>query len=71
MDVERIKEKKMTCYICNKDPGTKKGNLVWKGFLDQDTGYHVCFNCQQSHYKNKSKTELRNLYSEIPVIINN
>ncbi len=31
----------MKCKYCHKDPGTKNNSIVWKGFLDQDTGEFI------------------------------
>lgn len=59
----------MLCSYCKKDPGTKGNGVVWKGFKDGDTGAIVCFGCRFNHYHKKSKdANLRNLYSELPVI---
>lgn len=56
------------CDHCKNDPG-RKSEVVWDGFLDKDTGQHVCFDCQRKHYELKSKTEHKGLYSEFPVTI--
>jgi hypothetical protein len=58
------------CNYCGIDPGTKEDSIVWLGFIDKDTGDHVCFNCQQKHYALKFTTrEFSGLYSEFPVTI--
>lgn len=60
----------MICSYCNTDPGLKSTNQkLWNGFLDQDTGEHVCWSCRTAHYQKKSKTSFKNLYSEVPVPI--
>lgn len=57
----------MECNYCKIDPGVK--GIVWNGFQDQDNGIYCCNNCKSQHYKEKFKTKLRGLFSEVPVII--
>lgn len=58
------------CHYCKKDPGHAKNNkYVWAGFLDKDLKIFVCMNCREKHYKAKSKTESKNLYTEFPVVM--
>lgn len=58
------------CIHCGEDPGVKEGSVVWKGFLDQDTGEKCCTRCKPEHYRKKFKNpELRGLYSEVPLIV--
>jgi hypothetical protein len=64
--------KKITCCYCGKDPGISKDNAVlWHGFLDMDTGQHVCFDCQVNHYVKKIEATPGpgTTYSEMPVVI--
>ncbi|MBE62740.1 MAG: hypothetical protein CMB89_10310 [Flammeovirgaceae bacterium] len=59
-----------TCSHCGEDPGTKDGSIVWKGFLDHDTGEKCCNKCKALHYNKKfSIPELRGLYSEFPLTV--
>ena len=59
------------CHYCKENPGAKSGNkYVWGGFLDKDLKIFVCSNCRKIHYKKKSKTDFKNLYTEFPVVIN-
>lgn len=59
----------MKCNYCNTDPGTN-GNGVWKGFQDQDNGKYCCRGCRDIHYTEKFAGELKGLYSEVPVVVN-
>ncbi|MBE0538777.1 MAG: hypothetical protein IH620_03620 [Ignavibacterium sp.] len=63
--------KNKVCEYCGKNPGSKPGSKnVWNGFLDKDTNQLVCFDCREKHYKKKSKTEFKYLYTEFPVMLN-
>lgn len=56
------------CSYCHRNPGIKP-NGTWKGFKDADTGQHLCWACQSTHYKWKhSQKEFEGLYSEFPVM---
>ena len=58
------------CSHCGENPGTNEGSIVWKGFLDKDTGEKCCNTCKSWHYKNKfSNNQLRGLYSEFPLTV--
>ncbi len=61
----------MKCNICtNEIKVSKKNSALFNGFLDADTFQHVCFKCQDNHYKIKfSNIEFRGLYSEIPITL--
>ncbi len=58
------------CDYCGEDPGIKEiSSVVWNGFLDKDTGQHVCFRCRDAHYQKKFEIEdFKGLYSEFPVV---
>jgi hypothetical protein len=59
----------MCCHYCQKDPGRKKHNSLWKGFLDKDMDVHVCNGCKALHYRTKFKLAgMNGLYSEFPVL---
>ncbi|HCY76888.1 MAG TPA: hypothetical protein DHV28_13285 [Ignavibacteriales bacterium] len=63
--------KEKVCEYCNKKPGAKPGNkFLWNGLLDKDTNQLVCFKCREKHYKKKSKTKFKYLYTEFPVMLN-
>lgn len=55
------------CAYCHTDPCFGKNPALWHGFLDKDTGQHVCWSCKATHYKAKAKTAFKNLYSEFPI----
>lgn len=58
------------CEYCGENPGAKPGKkFIWNGFIDKDTNQLVCSRCREKHYKKKSKTKYKNLYSEFPVIL--
>lgn len=64
--------KKQTCDYCGKNPGPRQDNKnIWNGFYDKDMNLLVCWICRGRHYKAKSKTEFKNLYTEFPVPIIN
>lgn len=59
------------CHYCKTNPGHKPNNeTLWNGFLDKDTNQLVCWNCQDKHYREKSRTENAGQYSEFPVPLN-
>ena len=59
----------MVCLYCQNDPGKKKHNKLWNGFLDKDMGVYVCNNCKYLHYRTKFKLPgMNGLYSEFPVL---
>lgn len=43
------------CDHCGNNPGMGKNPMMWNGFIDLATGEHVCWDCQEDHYKLKSK----------------
>lgn len=59
------------CDHCKTDPGAKKeiNSVVWNGFRDLDNGKRVCFKCKERHYHEKSLTDKKYLYSEVPIVI--
>lgn len=62
--------KNKVCEYCGENLGAKPSNkFLWNGFLDKDTNQLVCNDCRKNHYKTKSKTEYKGLYTEFPVII--
>lgn len=71
IDFDAPRHNTVLCSHCQKDPGPKTpGSIVWRGFIDNDTGQLVCSDCRARHYQSKFKNpELRGLYSELPVII--
>ena len=45
----------LICDYCNTNPGSKPhSKALWNGFLDEDTGQHVCFRCRDEHYAQKA-----------------
>ena len=71
MKASELLKTEHVCIHCDNDPGTKnESSIIWKGFLDQDTGEKCCNNCKDLHYSLKFQNpELRGLYSEIPLTI--
>ena len=58
------------CSRCKNYPGFNPDNpMLWFGFLDQDTGQHVCWNCQTRHYQIKQGLEPGTTFSEMPVVL--
>lgn len=58
------------CHYCGKNPGAKQDNKnMWNSFSDKDMNVLVCWICRDRHYKEKAKTEFKNLYTEFPVPI--
>ena len=73
MDIQLNLVSNIKCSICNNCPGPSDRNPnLWFGFLDQDTGDHICNNCKKEHYQNKFKLKgMKGLYSEVPVVLTN
>jgi hypothetical protein len=62
----------ISCVHCHQDPGRDpKNSHLWFGFLDLDTSERVCFQCRDFHYRIKSMTDKKGLYSEFPVMADN
>lgn len=55
------------CNYCKKDAGADPRNPhLANGFWDGDMKIFVCWNCHDTHYTAKNKTEFAGLYTEFP-----
>lgn len=60
----------MPCSYCGNDPGRDPRNgVLWHGFLDIDTGQHVCWQCKAVHYHKKIGPDGKTTYSEMPLMV--